>query len=89
MAFEFDKNKSLSNKQKHGVDFVEAQILWEDEGLLEIPANSEDEEQYIVISQISSKVWAVVITYRNSNVRIISVRRARKNEVELYESSRF
>ncbi|MEL6455936.1 MAG: BrnT family toxin [Cyanobacteria bacterium J06623_5] len=89
MAFEFDKNKSLSNKQKHGVDFVEAQILWEDEGLLEIPANSEDEEQYIVISQISSKVWAAVITYRNSNVRIISVRRARKNEVELYESSRF
>ncbi|MEL6354840.1 MAG: BrnT family toxin [Cyanobacteria bacterium J06627_28] len=88
MAFEFDERKSLSNKEKHGIDFVEAQILWKDEHRLEVPARTVTESRFVVIGEVKSKVWAAVVTYRDENTRIISVRRARKREVELYESDR-
>ena len=89
MEFEFDENKSLANQAKHGIDFVEAQILWEDNDRLEIPARNLDETRVLFIGKIVSKVWIAVVTYRGKNIRIISVRRARKSEVELYESRRF
>lgn len=84
--FEFDQSKSDSNFTKHGIDFVEAQKLWNDSMLLEIPAKTEVEPGYIVIGLIGVKHWTAVITYRNKNIRIISVRRARKSEVAIYES---
>jgi uncharacterized DUF497 family protein len=86
MNFEFDLKKSILNKKKHGVDFEEAQTLWLDPYYLEIPAKSEEEERFLVIGKIQKNVWSAFITYRKSAVRIISVRRARKNEVEFYES---
>ena len=87
MKFEFDINKSESNKGKHGIDFVEAQALWNDPDLLEIPAkNLEDENRYLIIGKIGRKHWSAVITYRNDTVRIISVRRSRGKEVNYYES---
>jgi uncharacterized DUF497 family protein len=85
MDFEFDPKKSDSNKNKHGIDFVEAQDLWNDLDLLEIPAKTSDEARFLVIGKIDNKHWAGIITYRNDNIRIISVRRARNEEVELYE----
>jgi uncharacterized DUF497 family protein len=84
--FEFDAAKSLSNRSKHGVDFVEAQGLWNDTMLLEIPAKTEDEPRYLVIGLIEGKHWSAVITYRGLNIRLISVRRSRTEEVALYES---
>ncbi|WP_420935909.1 BrnT family toxin [Alteromonas sp. A081] len=84
--FEFDQNKSDSNLAKHGIDFVEAQKLWNDPMLLEIPAKTEDEPRYIIIGLTGGKHWTAVITYRNKNIRIISVRHARKSEVAIYES---
>jgi uncharacterized DUF497 family protein len=86
MRFEYDVNKSLSNKQKHGIDFEEAKLLWNDDRMVEIKTSFEDEERFINIGKISSKVYAVVITYRKENIRIISARRARKKEIEIYES---
>ncbi len=86
MEYEFDKAKSASNKRKHGIDFVLAQALWEDMDLLEIPARSDEEERSVVIGRIGDKHWAAIVTYRQSATRIISVRRARKEERELYES---
>lgn len=84
--FEFDSRKSLQNKEKDGIDFIEAQDLWLDPDLLEIPARTEDEPRFIVIGRIGSIHWSGVITYRNQNIRIISVRRSRDEEVEIYES---
>lgn len=84
--FEFDAAKSESNRAKHGLDFVEAQGLWNDPMLLEIPAKTEDEPRYLVVGSIDGKHWSAVITYRGANVRLISVRRARTEEVALYES---
>jgi len=87
MKFEFDINKSESNNNKHGIDFVEAQALWGDSDLLEIPAkNVEDENRYLLIGKIGEKHWSAVITYRNDAIRIISVRRSRGKEVNYYES---
>ena len=85
-SFEFDTAKSESNRAKHGIDFVEAQGLWSDPMLLEIPAKTDDEPRYLAIGQIDGKHWSAVITYRGANVRLISVRRARTEEVALYES---
>ena len=86
ISFEFDPTKSETNRTKHGIDFVEAQFLWNDPMLLEIPAKTDDEPRYLVIGLIDEKHWSAVITYRGVNVRLISVRRARTEEVELYES---
>ena len=86
MKFEFDQNKSKSNKTKHGIDFIEAQELWNDIDYLEIPAKTTDESRFMVIGKIGEKHWTGIITYRNENIRIISMRRARIEEIELYES---
>ena len=83
--FEFDSAKSESNRTKHGIDFVEAQALWNDPMLLEIPAKTEDEPRYLMIGMIDGKHWSAVVTYRAANIRLISVRRARTEEVLLYE----
>ena len=86
MEFEFDEEKSRANKVKHGIDFTEAQALWDDLDLLEIPARTEDEPRTISIGKIGGKHWSAIITERGKRVRIISVRRSRKEEVTLYES---
>jgi uncharacterized DUF497 family protein len=85
MIFEFDSEKSASNKQKHGLDFDEAQALWNDPDFVEIPVQTIDEPRFLVIGMIEGKHWSGVITYRGDKVRIISVRRSRKEEVEIYE----
>ena len=85
MAFQFDPRKSAGNRTKHGIDFVEAQALWNDPCLLEIPARTEDEPRYLVVGLIRRTHWSAVITYRDGDIRIISVRRSRQEEVALYE----
>ena len=80
------RRKNESNRPKHGSDFVEAQALWNDPMLLEIPAKTDDEPRYLVIGLIQDKHWSAVVTYRADNIRLISVRRARTEEVALYES---
>jgi len=82
----FDLIKSKNNKQKHGIDFIEAQALWDDPDLLEIPARTTDEQRFLIVGKIEAKLWSGVITYRSEHIRIISVRRARDEEIELYES---
>jgi len=86
MEFEYDETKSKRNKEKHGIDFVEAQFLWDDPKRIEIPAKTEDEPRYVVIGKIGEKHWSVIITYRENKIRIISARRSRKEEIEFYES---
>ena len=86
VEFEFDESKSRTNKDKHGIDFVEAQALLLDETFVEIPARTVDELRFVVVGVISGKHRSAVVTYRGERVRIISVRRSRTEEVEIYES---
>ena len=83
--FEFDEQKSLKNKDKHGIDFKEAQRLWLDEKLVEMPARPEGEPRWLVVGKVGEKHWSATITYRGARVRIISVRRARNEEIAIYE----
>lgn len=85
MAFEYDPEKSAENKRKHGIDFEEAQALWNDVSLVEIPARVTNEPRWVVIGKIEEKHWSAVITRRGENVRLISVRRSRDEEVAIYE----
>lgn len=86
--FEFDETKSTANLRKHGIDFIEAQALWIDPDLLEIEANPGAERRFVIIGRIGDKHWSAVITYREEKIRIISVRRSRPREEELYEHGR-
>lgn len=87
MTFEFDPLKSAANKEKHGIDFNEAQTLWADPWLLEAPARTDDEPRFLVIGKIMDKHWAAVSVHRGEVIRIISVRRARKEEIVYYEGA--
>jgi len=84
--FEYDSNKSQSNKDKHGIDFNKAQKIWQDPDFIEVRAKSQDEPRYLVIGKIAQKHWSAVITHRDEKIRIISVRRSRESEVAIYES---
>ena len=86
MEFEFNTAKSEGNKVKHKIDFIEAQKLWDDLNLVEVPVKIVDEERFVVIGKIKEKFWTCVITYREDRIRIISIRRSRKKEVLIYES---
>lgn len=88
-VFEFDETKSASNFVKHGIDFHQAQALWNDDNYIQFSAQTFIENRTIVVGLLSDKHWAAVVTEREGAVRIISVRRARKREIEMYESERF
>ncbi len=88
MRFEFDPNKSRTNQDKHGIDFIEAQQLWYDPDLIEIPSRSLDEARFVIIGKITEKAWSAIVTYRNDCIRIISVRRSREMGVEIYEKAK-
>lgn len=83
--FEYDSNKSLINKEKHKICFDEAQKLWDDYDSIEVELKSETEPRFVKISLYNDKHWSAIFTKRGENIRLISVRRARKNEEEFYE----
>jgi len=85
MEFEFDPQKSAANLAKHGIDFAEAQRLWNDPRLYAAPVLTHDESRTTLTGRIDDLTWTAVVTRRGDNIRIISVRRARRNEVKLYE----
>jgi uncharacterized DUF497 family protein len=89
MYFEYDPAKSASNLSKHGIDFEQVQAVWNDPWMLEAPARTGDEPRFLSIGKIEGKYWAVIWTPRGDGdtVRIISVRRARKEEINYYEST--
>jgi uncharacterized DUF497 family protein len=88
MKFDWDEGKSKINQDKHGIDFESAKNLWLDEGQIEIYAPHPIEDRRIIIAKYYNKIWAAIYTLRDDTIRIISVRRARKREVNLYEKEK-
>ena len=86
MAFEYDPQKSKLNKAKHGIDYEEAQKLWDDPECIGFPGREVDEDRFALLAMLKGKLWVAFYTYRNDRIRIISTRRARTNERSLYES---
>jgi uncharacterized DUF497 family protein len=87
MEYEFDEIKSAANKAKHGLDFSEAQKLWQDVDAVEIPAKSDVEQRKMLIARIGGKIWSAIFTERDNKIQIISVRRTRTNEEAMYEQT--
>jgi uncharacterized DUF497 family protein len=85
--FEFDENKSSINQEKHGIDFLDAQKLWNDDDRLVVPAKDLDEPRFLLIAIFERRHWSAIFTIRAKKIRLISVRRSRKNEIEIYESN--
>ena len=86
MEFEFDPSKSDLNREKHGLNFVEAQGIWDDEDRALLTLTFADEDRYLIVGMINGKLWSAVFTWRGPRIRIISVRRAREDERQNYES---
>ena len=86
MEFEVGLEKSESNREKHGIDFNEAQSLWDDEMHIVVPARSTTEERYALIGRYRGSPWTCIFTLRETNLRIISVRKARNEEKEGYHN---
>ena len=86
MEFEYDPRKSAKNKAKHGLDFEEAQDLWQNPDGIGFPAPSEDEKRFALLGALHRKLWVAFYTLRDGRIRLISVRRARKGERKMYES---
>jgi uncharacterized DUF497 family protein len=89
MRFEFDPGKSASNKLKHGIDFVEAQALWQDESATDLVSKPGNEPRFLHVAKMpgTGKIWSAIFTYRDEIVRLISVRRAREKEEQAYEQN--
>jgi uncharacterized protein len=82
--FQYDKNKSSANKEKHGIDFDTATQLWDDPDRVEISTKYVEEKRILLIAKLDGKLWSAIYTIRKGNIRIISVRKSRKNEKEIY-----
>lgn len=86
MAFDYDSSKSEENLKKHGISFEDAKELWNDADCIVIPAKTLNEKRYLLIGNLNNKIWSAIFTIRNKKIRIISVRRSRKNEEKIYKS---
>lgn len=82
--FEFDPEKSIANRTKHGLDFEMAQQIWEDPDALRFPARFVEEGRFALIGKVGARLWTAIFTYRGEAIRLISVRRVREDEQELY-----
>ncbi|MBI4126853.1 MAG: BrnT family toxin [Deltaproteobacteria bacterium] len=86
MEFEFDEEKSAGNRDKHGIDFVQAQDLWKGP-YVEFAARQEYENRFAIIGPREGQLYTCISTLREGRIRIISCRRARKEERKLYEKT--
>jgi len=84
-SFEWDETKRIANVQKHGIDFADAALVFNDPAHLTYRSQRHaSEERFVAIGTVGAKIIAVIFTERGDNVRIISARIARRIERELY-----
>jgi len=91
IVFEWDKQKALQNKQKHGISFAEAQTVFKDANarLSYDPDHSQNEDRYVLLG-VSTVLRMLIVchVYRQNDelIRIISDRKATKREQQQYRS---
>ena len=85
MKFEFNREKSEANREKHGISLHEATRLWQ-EAHLEVAARTVDEPRWMAIGTINGKLHACIYTSRGEAIRLISCRRASEKEARLYHA---
>ena len=85
LEFEFDRSKSDANEDRHGIDFIDAQNLWDDESRLEVELDHKGEQRFLLIAHYGAGLWSAIFVKRGKRVRLISVRRATRNEASIYD----
>jgi len=87
VSYEWDHDKALTNAQKHGVEFGDAVAVFEDGSAVTIPdEDSEDEERWVTIgADVFGRLLVVVYTWRGTNIRLISARKATRREQKNYQ----
>ena len=83
MEFEYDIDKSVANKKKHGVTFEEAKVLWVEDNVI-LPVVTLGEQRYMIIGKIGPNLYSCIFTTRREKIRIISCRRTRDKERRIY-----
>lgn len=83
-VFEWDETKRMLNLDKHGIDFVDAVAIFHDPNRIELETVRHGEIRYQAIASVNNIVLLIVYTIRNKVKRIISARRASKNERKAY-----
>lgn len=86
-GFEWDENKSKANLSKHGYDFDDASQIFYGPVIL-CRSDRKNEERWIAIGALEHRLIAVIFTRREKAIRIISARRARKNEERTYRHAK-
>ena len=85
MQFEWDENKRRTNLQKHGVDFVDAVKIFAGFTVtLQDDRFQYDENRFITFGMLKGRVVAVLHTERQNRIRLISIRKATRNETKAY-----
>jgi len=87
-GYEWDNNKREINWKKHGIDFPDAVLVFDDNNRIEKESERNNEKRHITIGQVNDVTLLVVYTNRGKNKRIISARRASKDERNAYEKSK-
>ncbi|MGD2013255.1 MAG: BrnT family toxin [Desulfobacterales bacterium] len=86
MNFEWDPNKAIANINKHGIDFADAVTVFDDLNAVTIDDLDYEEQRFITIAMDAfGRILVVVYTWRGDNIRLISARKATKNERKKYE----
>jgi uncharacterized protein len=85
MRFEWDERKRRSNLDKHGLDFIDVESIFDRPHVLVPAVYSGGEERFLVIGRLEGRYVTVVFTFRSESVRVISFRRARHEERQKYQ----
>ena len=86
MSYEWDPNKAITNIEKHGIDFADAVTVFDDLNAVTIDDPDYEEQRFITIAMDAfSRILVVVYTWRGDRIRLISARKATKNERKQYE----
>ena len=83
--YEWSEEKRSAALKKHGIDFVDAVEVFANDHLL-VEARSEVEQRKCAIGMVNGRLATVIFTRRDDAIRIITARRARKNEREAYHA---
>jgi len=85
MKYEWDNSKRSANKEKHGLDFNDARFIFE-----KVHVTNRDtryaygEQRFTTYGELKNRVVVIAHTYRNENIRIISMRKANEREQKFY-----
>jgi hypothetical protein len=85
--FEWDENKNVINIEQHDIDFNDAWMIFENAMLRKMDTRKDySEERWVALGKLRDIVVVIVYTFRQSKIRVISIRRANHHERKIYET---